>query len=75
MKREGKEVIVGKVTEFLGDNPDVFLADFSGINVEGVTLLRSRFRAAGIGDPHRREALANKLRQRASRKLRAQVLR
>lgn len=49
MKKEQKSVIVEQFKSTLGDRPDIFLADLSGINVESVTILRTRFRAAGVG--------------------------
>ena len=49
MKKEQKSAIVDQFKSTLGDRPDIFLADLSGINVESVTILRTRFRDAGVG--------------------------
>lgn len=47
--RDSKERVVATLTEELGASGSVVLADFTGINVEDITELRSIFRDAGIG--------------------------
>jgi large subunit ribosomal protein L10 len=49
LKKEQKTIIVDQFKSTLEDRPDIFLADLSGINVESVTILRTRFRDVGIG--------------------------
>ncbi len=48
MNRDGKSEIVSEVKELLSDASAVYLADYSGINVEDISNLRNQFRNEGV---------------------------
>ena len=49
MDKAGKEQVVGEVRETFSDVMSIVLADFRGMDVDSVTELRDKFRAAGCG--------------------------
>lgn len=48
MDREGKSEIIAEVKELLNSSSAVYLTDYSGINVEDISNLRSQFRKEGV---------------------------
>jgi len=47
MNRDEKQTFVATLTEKLRSSPNLYLADFTGISVKGMTDLRRRFRSEG----------------------------
>jgi len=48
MNKTEKENVVGDLASLLKDSPNLYLTDFTGISVKGMTDLRRRFRAHGV---------------------------
>lgn len=48
MTKTEKEQVVAEVTEKIRNAQSIFITDFSGLTVEKTTILRDKFRAAGV---------------------------
>jgi large subunit ribosomal protein L10 len=48
MKTEEKQAVVTKLTDKLRSSTSFYLADFTGLNVKAITVLRARLRSAGL---------------------------
>ncbi len=48
MNKEEKSEVIAEVTDLLEKSSAIYVVDYSGINVEGITSLRKQFRKEGV---------------------------